>query len=240
MTFTREHHRVIAAALGCLDTQVLRERRCYFAGGTALALRFGEYRESADIEFIVADDESYRVLRSACRGPQGFGAIAVPGQRVVEAADMRSDQYGIRTRLRVAGVPVKFEIVREARITLDDPGPADEVLGVATATLGDLVATKLLANSDRWADPSVFSRDIIDLAMVRPDRKTLTLGLRKAKNAYGQSVSDDAQSAIAAILDRDRGIDRCQQALSMTYPRAVLVDRLRRLSASLTRAWQDL
>jgi hypothetical protein len=240
MTFTREHHRVIAAALGCLDAQALRERRCYFAGGTALAMRFGEYRESVDIDFIVADDESYRILRSDCRGPQGFGALALPGQRVIEAADLRMDQYGIRTRLTVAGVPVKFEIVREGRITLEEPGPADEVQGVATATLGDLVATKLLANSDRWPDPSVFSRDIIDLAMVRPDRTTLAQGLGKAKKAYGQSVSDDAQSAIAALLDRDRAIERCRQALGMTPPRAVIVDRLRRLSASLTRASQAL
>lgn len=44
----------------------------------------------------------------------------------------------------------------------------------------------------------------IALAMVRPDRGTLTQGLRKAKMAHGQSASEDAQSAIAALLDRDR------------------------------------
>lgn len=67
MTFVREHHRMIAAVLGILDAPLLRERRCYFAGGTALALRFGEYRESIGIDFIVADDESYKILRAACR-----------------------------------------------------------------------------------------------------------------------------------------------------------------------------
>jgi hypothetical protein len=222
MTFAREHHRVIAAALGCLDAPALRERRCYFAGGTALAMRFGED------------------LRTACRGPQGFTALTVPGQRVVAAADIRIDQYGIRARLSVAGVPVKFEIIREGRIALDDPGPGDQVLGVATTTFADLVATKLLANSDRWADPSVFSRDIIDLAMVGPDRRTLTHGLRKARAAYGESVFDDAQSAIASLRDRDRAVERCQHALGMTQPRAVVVDRLRRLSASLTGAWKAM
>lgn len=237
MTFAREHHQVIAAALGCLETQVLREHRCYFAGGTALALRFGEYRESVDIDFIISDDDGYRALRTACRGSHGFTALAVPGQRVVAATDMRIDQYGIRTRLTVAGVPVKFEIIREGRITLDTPGPSDEVLSVATATLTDLVSTKLLANSDRWPDPSVFSRDIIDLAMVRPDRETLIRALRKAKSAYGQSVFDDAQAAIASLRERDRAIERCAQALGMHQPKAILVDRLRRLSASITRAW---
>ncbi|MDP1877118.1 MAG: nucleotidyl transferase AbiEii/AbiGii toxin family protein [Actinomycetota bacterium] len=236
MTFTREHHRVIAVALGCLDAAMLREARCYFAGGTALAMRFGEYRESVDIDFIVADDDSYRTLRTACRGPQGFTALTVPGQRVVEAAPLRIDQYGIRTRLSVAGVPVKFEIIREGRITLESPGPGDDVLGIATATVTDLLATKLLANADRWADPTVFSRDIIDLAMIRPDGPRLTHALGKATTAYGPAVVEDAQSAISMLLDRDYVIDRCRQALGMSDPRAVLVDRLRRLSTALARA----
>lgn len=236
MTFTREHHRVIAVALGCLNAPMLRQARCYFAGGTALAMRFGEYRESIDIDFIVADEDCYRTLRTACRGPRGFTALTVPGQRVVAAGGLRIDQYGIRTRLSVAGVPVKFEIVREGRITLADPGPGDEVLGIATATVPDLVATKLLANADRWTDPTVFNRDIIDLAMIRADRTTLTQGLRTATTAYGPAVAGDAQAAISWLLDRDHAIDRSRHALGMTGPRAVLVDRLRRLSTALTRA----
>lgn len=233
MTFTREHHRVIAAALGCLDAQVLREYRCYFGGGTALALRFGEYRESVDIDFIVSNESSYRALRTACRGPQGLAALTVPGQRVVTSGDLRVDQYGIRTRLLVAGVPVKFEIVREGRITLTDPSTADVVLGISTATVCDLVATKLLANSDRWTDPTVFARDIIDLAMITVPRATLAAGLRTAHGAYGPGVAVDAQSAITWLLDRDHAIDRCRHALGMNAPRAVLVDRLRRLATDL-------
>ena len=85
---------------------------------------------------------------------------------------MRIDQYGIRTRLLVGGTPLKFEIIREGRIPLEKPGITDVVMGLATVT--DLVAMKLLANSDRWADPTVFSRDIIDLAMIQPNRQVLT------------------------------------------------------------------
>lgn len=236
MAFIREHHRVIAVALGCLDAPALRQARCYFAGGTALAMRFGEYRESVAIDFLVADEEAYRDLRTACRGPQGFTALTVPGQRVVEAAPLRIDRYGIRTRLSVAGVPVKFEILREGRITMETPGLGDDVLGIATATVTDLVATKLLANADRWADPTVFSRDIVDLAMIRPDGPTLTHALGKATKAYGPAVVEDAQSAISMLQDREHAIDRCRQALGMGDPRAVLVDRLRRLSTALARA----
>jgi hypothetical protein len=173
MMFARSRHQLIAVALGCMDAEVLRSADCLFAGGTALAMRFGEYRESVDIDFVVAEASAYRRLRETCQ-QGGFDAPTVPGQRVVVAGPMRIDQYGIRTRLLVAGERVKFEVIREGRIPLDRPGRTDVVMGLATATVTDLVAMKLLANSDRWTDPTVFSRDIIDLAMVQPNRQVMT------------------------------------------------------------------
>lgn len=41
MPFIRSKHQVMAVALGCLDPQALDSYSCLFAGGTALALRFG-------------------------------------------------------------------------------------------------------------------------------------------------------------------------------------------------------
>ena len=232
MGFTREHHHVIATVLGCLEAGRLRERECLFAGGTALALRFGEYRESVDIDFVVSDADAYRELRADCHR-LGFEALTVRGQGVVSAAPLRIDQYGIRTRLQVVGVPVAFEIIREARISLDPPARSDEVLGIATATFPDLMAMKLLANSDRWTDPTVFSRDILDVAMARPSRPVLVAAMAKASAAYGNDIERHARSAIAWLLGRADVLDRCREVLGMTQPRAVLVHRLRRLGASL-------
>lgn len=36
----------IASVLEALDAGLLADSRCYFGGGTAIALRYGEYRES--------------------------------------------------------------------------------------------------------------------------------------------------------------------------------------------------
>ncbi|MGZ3426818.1 MAG: nucleotidyl transferase AbiEii/AbiGii toxin family protein, partial [Caldimonas sp.] len=47
--FEREHHRRIAAILQALDAELLAASHCLFGGGTAMALRYGEYRESVDI-----------------------------------------------------------------------------------------------------------------------------------------------------------------------------------------------
>jgi len=232
MTFSRSHHLLIASALSCLDDQRLIDYGCLFAGGTALALRFEEYRESIDIDFVVSDADAYRDLRSACRR-SGLEAIALPGQRAVAADGMTIDQYGIRTRLHIAGASIKFEIIREARIRLDEPRRSDRLLGVATATFIDQVAMKMLANSDRWADTSVFSRDILDLAMVAPRGSTLTAALRKASAAYGADIVRDLDRAIDALLQDRLRLQRCQDALAMSQPRAAVTDRLRRLQRAV-------
>lgn len=44
--FKRPHHQRIALVLESMDSDLLREYRCFFGGGTAIALRYQEYRES--------------------------------------------------------------------------------------------------------------------------------------------------------------------------------------------------
>ncbi len=52
MTFNVDHHNKILTILKSLDSNVLRDSNAYFGGGTLLALEFGEYRWSKDIDFI--------------------------------------------------------------------------------------------------------------------------------------------------------------------------------------------
>ncbi|WP_255343899.1 nucleotidyl transferase AbiEii/AbiGii toxin family protein [Methylibium sp. T29-B] len=56
--FERPHHRRIATILAALDADVLVANDCLFGGGTAMALRYGEYRESVDIDFLVSRVEA--------------------------------------------------------------------------------------------------------------------------------------------------------------------------------------
>ena len=66
--FERPHHRHIAQVLESLDSALLREHQCWFGGGTAIALRRGEFRESVDIDFLVSDQPAYQALRQRLRG----------------------------------------------------------------------------------------------------------------------------------------------------------------------------
>lgn len=230
--FERPHHRRIAAILGALDADLLAASACWFGGGTAMALRYGEYRESVDVDFLVSDTNGYRALRERLTGPAGVRSIARPGALLEAAREVRADQYGIRTLLRTDAIGIKFEIVSEGRIALETPGAGDTICGVATLTPLDMAASKLLANSDRWGDDAVMSRDLIDLAMMGPGAALFRAALAKAGTAYGKSVAADLDKAIEALRARPQRLDRCMEALQMTtVPKALLWKRIKALKS---------
>lgn len=213
--FERPHHRDVALVLQALDAQALSQRHCYFGGGTAMALRHGEYRESVDIDFIVSDLSGYRELRQLLGNVHGLQPLVREGLKLELAREVRADQYGIRTQVRAGTSTIKFEIVLEARIELAAPGKADRICGIHTLAPIDLAAEKLLANADRWADDAVYSRDVIDLAMLQADRPLLEAACVKAEAAYGESVRRSLAQAVATLQSRPGQLEQCMTALNV-------------------------
>lgn len=228
--FERAHHQRIARVLTSLDGSLLAQHGALFGGGTCIALRYGEYRESVDIDFMVSDATGYRELRQLLTGTEGLNVIIRPGAPpLIMLRDIRADQYGIRTQVQMDGHAIKFEVVREARIVLETPGPLDHVCGVNALTPLDLATSKLLANSDRQADDGVFSRDVIDLAMMSLPLPMLRKAVAKAEQAYGPAITRDLAKALDRLQNRQGWLERCMQAMAMVMPKAVLWQKVRRL-----------
>lgn len=93
----------------------------------------------------------------------------------------------------------------------------------------DQIATKLLANSDRWNDSGVFSRDIIDLAMIVPSKKSFRLASEKAESAYGEAITVDLRKAIDHVLKTEGWLDRCIATMDIIVPQALLWKNTSRL-----------
>jgi hypothetical protein len=231
--YTRRHHQHIAVLLQSLDGDVLRSHGCLFGGGTAIALRYGEFRVSVDVDFAVSDLGRYRELRLLLTRRDGFRSILRHGAQAVGfPPEVRGDQYGIRTRVDVIGTPIKFEIILEARIDLERPDDHDEICGVPALTPLDMAATKLLANSDRGRDVGVFSRDVIDLAMMQPKLQLLRLAVAKAEAAYGAAILRDLAAAIEMTAD-PQWLQRCTQKMAMTDPPGLVWQKIRKLKRVL-------
>jgi hypothetical protein len=213
--FERPHHRDVALVLQALDAQALSQRHCYFGGGTAMALRYGEYRESVDIDFIVCHLAGYRELRQILGNVNGLQPIVREGLQLELAREVRADQYGIRTQVRSGTSTIKFEIVLEARIQLAASGEEDRICGIHTLAPIDMAAEKLLANADRWRDDAVYSRDLIDLAMMRAKRPLLEAACVKAEAAYGESIRRSLAQAVDMVRSRPGRLEECMAALGI-------------------------
>lgn len=224
--YSRPHHQRVQQILESLNPDLLLRNQCLFGGGTAIVLTHGEYRESVDVDLIVSSKPGYRELRGLVNS-QGIDALMkrpIPLRR-----EARIDQYGIRCAFDVDSAAIKFEIVFEGRVDLQDPMPEDCVNGLWALTVRDKVATKLMANSDRWADDSVWSRDIIDLAVLTNGQTADPAGVAAAVGAYGSSVLVDFEKARTNLLEREGWLLNCMKRMQITMPE----DKLRGLIKGL-------
>lgn len=206
--FERPHHQRIEAMLRRLDGDLFAECECGFAGGTAIAMQLDEYRRSDDIDFLCASRAGYRHLREVVFD-QGLSGLARKSLPILRQA--RADQYGIRGVLGDAEAPIKFEIVREARVTL--MLDTHRIGNVPLLCRDDLYAEKLLANADRGLDASTMHRDLIDICMmIRAWGPIPASAHAKARDAYGDSI-DRALKRVAALLLADDQLRECLRQL---------------------------
>ncbi len=98
----------------------------------------------------------------------------------------------------------------------------------------DLATSKLLANSDRWADDGAFSRDLIDLAMMQPSLNLFHKAVMKAEQAYGKVIIKDIDKAIDKLQTRCDWLERCMKAMAINTPKALLWERVRTLKRYLS------
>jgi hypothetical protein len=199
VSFDRPEHRAVATALLAMDHDLLTTCACWFGDGTEIVLDLGEYRLSKDIDFLCADADGYREMRSLA---VSRGAASLFGGDVREERAFRSDQYGIRGIVSVQDIPLRFEIVRESRIGLE--GQPDRALGVPRLVLADRITEKLLANADRGQDRSTAYRDAIDLGMLALHRGPFPdTAMTKAEHAYGDDVVRKLEWVLARLADVD-------------------------------------
>lgn len=217
--YRRAFHALVQTALLRLDAETMASNACYFGGGTRSVLELDEYRESKDVDFLCADLEGYRNLRTIV-SDQGLQGLFTQPIGVLRAA--RNDMDGIRAIIDIDGSPLKFEIVLEGRLQSLD---ADAVRcnGVAQLSRESAFAEKFLANADRALDASTLGRDIVDLAFMAEGWGTQTAcaGLRLAEVAYGKDVQKKLDLAISKMQTDRSWRQQCQHGLNVDRPKAL-------------------
>ncbi len=211
MIFRSAHHNKILTILNSLDAEILKKGSASKVGRTLLALDFEEYRWSRDVDFICSVSSSgYKYLRNVVfdSGYQGlFRDLSK-----INIGRGTTDQYGIRMVVLVDDEPIKTEIIAEVRFELDLPR-YPKWSPVACLSLSDCFTSKLLANSDRFADESVESRDLIDLAVLRLQSIIPPEAVKKAEKAY--EVMRPLKRAIQSFQERPEYRRQCFASLQI-------------------------
>jgi len=97
-----------------------------------------------------------------------------------------------------------------------------------------------MAYADRQADDGVFSRDLIDLAMMNLTILQLRAAVDKASQAYSLSICRDLFKAIDRAEQRVGWLDRCMQAMAIETPKAVVWQNIRNLRRVLPFSYPGL
>lgn len=198
----REQHEKIAKVLDALDFEVLDRSNVFFGGGTAISMMNDEYRLSTDIDFLCSDQHGYSIVMNRVFD-SGLQGVFKTGQAPQQAREIRRDRDGIRTILDIDGTKIKFEIVKESRISLQ--GTVYQPIPVKTLTHSDLFAEKLLANTDRGLDQFADFKDMLDLLVMQMNWGDIPEEARSAATrAYGASVSKAYDATLQALASSDK------------------------------------
>ena len=217
--YKRQHHNLIDQVLRSLNSELLAIHECYFAGGTAIALKYDEFRESVDIDFLVSNPECYGKLRNLLFG-KGLSPIVETGY-VLQHTEVRSDRYGIRTSVLLENTQIKFEIVPIDLLKLDRPKASDAISSVMSITDTDMIATKMIANAFRGSDKAYYNRDLLDIVFMNPVAKLLQNGRDKALDAQGDIVLNNFKNEADKLLADKAWLEICLHKLDINTNIAV-------------------
>lgn len=229
MAMNPYRHR-IAKVLLALDGVWLAHAACYLAGGTALMLQLGGYRETRGIDFLCGSQAGFRRLRTAVSQPNLGGLLKASPLNV---CGTHCSHNQIEVFLAVDGLPVR--IVFMSAHAVHGYRVQAGLFDVPLLSRKDMYVSKLLANTDRGLDEANHYRDVIDLAMmvdtwgpVPPE------AWRDATLVYGGEVAKVLMATCGLMQDRVRVIHHLW-ALAMYTS---LVDSVCANAASLCDAYR--
>ena len=129
------------------------------------------------------------------------------------------------------GVAIKTEIIAEARFKLDPPRQPSWS-PVECLSVSDCFTSKLFANADRYADASVHSRNLIDLAFLRVEQSIPPLAIAKSEAAY--QVIPSLAAALSQFQENADLRFRCCETLNISeVHRSKLIDGIDLLALDL-------
>lgn len=220
----QQHYQNILVILKNLNLEFLRQCEAYLGGGTLINLETDCFRYSADIDFICSTVAGYKLLRQRIfsEGHRCLFKDDLLNKEITLDRMPKIDRYGIRFPILVSTerIPIKLGIITETRVKLGNPLFPDWNKELASLNIRDRYVLKLMANSDRYLDKSVYSRDLIDLTMLRNNYPLPSGAILTAEAIYG--VTEQLVEAITLFQKDSEYRENCYRQLQIEEPYKII------------------
>lgn len=184
--FKIPRHNIIWAVISdMLDKKMLRDHGILFAGGTLCSMRYGEYRESVDLDFLCADKNSFNSFRA------NFSDVG----KFIYARNPKITKDRVQLWITTTDDrPLKVDFFYEERLQ----PTASDFHGVEALDHASLMGCKLMAYCDRGMDLSERGKDFIDLIAIdlQAPAETFENAWELAWNAYGTWLTNQLPKII--------------------------------------------
>lgn len=201
--------------LNCLNSLFLKQNHCFLTGETAIHFLLN-YRQCNEIDLSYSSKKDFKKLRENI-DLDSLGDIV---KKSVEITHVRAIRYSIQAVLALdEPMILKVEVPYSKEVQYEK----SQLTSLPIITKESLFVEKLLANSFRYSDKSLFNKDAIDLAMM-----SLSWGgipqqaWDKAIEEYGNSVVIAYEKANDCLLDRNY-FDKCCRGLGVGEENAELI-----------------
>lgn len=198
-----------------LDATILIDSGAYIAGGGRLLHDLSEYRQTKDIDLAMSSKNDYGKLRTLIReqGPEAI--FQKPLLPIIRFSEVSGDRDAVRFLVFVDNEPLKVEIIHEGRVEFSPPS-LDASTQLPMLTKEDCFTAKLLSNSDRGFDKGTFSRDLIDLCVMRAKWGEIPqASMDKAISAYTPSVIKDFKKTLESVFSDSNYRQKCYKNLGI-------------------------
>ena len=158
-------------SLRAFNAEFLLQNKTFLAGGAAVAMQFGVFRQTRGINLVCASRAGFIAMRNEV-SRESLGKILRPNQHLSHSFLGTYDHGCFAGSIRFLSsnsshINTRYRVIFEPRIDLE--GEAHPLYKVPVLMRSHLFIAKLLSNADRALLPRISLVDIVDLAVMIAD-----------------------------------------------------------------------
>lgn len=202
----KEYFKKVKRFIKNLQEKIFLENQIYFGGGSAIALKYDEFRFSKDLDFLSSSKNGFYQLKNRIR-EDGISYL-LKNEELIKVIDCKTNNYKITILLEMEETPLKIEILHTLDFKIE--GDFNKELNIPQLSINDMFAQKISACIDRGLDKNTYGRDLLDLCVLLDKNKTINNDvLDNIENIYGKNFYKTLLQVYEMLILDEKYYEEC-------------------------------